>query len=185
MLLTDEQFLAAVSWVLDSDGGVLDCLRSIQENRNFFPVATYRLSKWDDARNKPVPSAELSDEVRGWYVNRPKKKQRKYTLLDAPQVWEERICVEADVPLAERWKVVVTVPAFDAKQERESGARLLLHAEHGYRTEDLFNVSPVMKAIVTNLIPAREVIRVLASEELGDALVHQVREASHRVFRSG
>ncbi len=183
MLLTDEQLLTELTWLLEGEDGIRHCLRSIQENRDFLPVATYRLSKWDEQKNMPVFNDELNVEIEAWYRNRPNKKQRKSTFLDFPQLWESRICDEAQIDGAERWKVVVTVPALDAKQQKESGASILQLTDEGYRTEDLFTASPVIKAILTNLIPAREVIRVLVSEELSGRVSSEVRQAANKVFK--
>jgi HD superfamily phosphohydrolase len=183
MLLTDEQLLTQLTWLLEADVGTRNCLRSIQENRDFAPVATYRLSKWDEAKNRPAFNDELNEEIEAWYRNRLNKKQRKSTFLDLPQLWESRICDEAQISTGDRWKVVVTVPALDAKQQKESGASILRLNAGGYGAEDLFTASPVIKAIITNLIPAREVIRVFVSEEFDERLTSEVKQAADRVFR--
>jgi len=93
------------------------------------------------------------------------------------------VCSEAQINTLDRWKVVVTVPAYEAKQEQESEARVLLKSGTGFRTDDLFNVSPVMRAVVTNLMPAREVIRVLVSEDLSESAATEVGRAADRVFK--
>ncbi len=190
MLLTDEQLLASLSCFLPSEGQERQCLRSIQENRNSYSVVRppYALSKavWDPGEGKLVFrfNDELHVEIEAWYKRRPKGKAHlKYIFGDAPKSWEERICSEAKIPATDRWKVVVTVPAYEAKQAEESGAIVLVKTGAGYQTKDLFEASPVMRAVVTNLIPAREVIHVLVSEDLPEALAKEVASAADKVFK--
>ncbi len=190
MLLTDEQLLASLSCFLPTESGERQCLRSIQENCNYYPVVKppYALSKpvWDPGENKLAFgfNQELDGEIEAWYKRRPKGKAHlKYVFSDAPKSWEERICSEAKIPESDRWKVVVTVPAYEAKQAEESGATILVKTGAGYETKDLFEASPVMRAVVTNLIPAREVIHVLVSEDLQEPVAKQVAGAADKVFK--
>jgi HD superfamily phosphohydrolase len=191
MLLTDEQLLATLGWLLPADGPERECLRSIQENCNFYAAVTppYPLStlEWDPDKKSMLPQFNrgLNREIEGWYRRRPQGKAHlKFIFGDQPKSWEERICAEAGIGERDRWKVVVTVPAYEAKQAEESGTTVLERTASGYNTRDLFGASPVMRAVVTNLIPAREVIHVLVSEDLPQALAEKVGIAADRVFRT-
>lgn len=190
MLLTDEQLLASLSCFLPSEGQERQCLRSIQENRNYYSVVRppYALSKavWDPDEGKLVFRFNdgLHEEIEAWYKRRPQgKAYLKYIFGDAPKSWEERICAEANIQESDRWQVVVAVPAYEAKQAEESGASVLVKAVAGYQTKDLFEASPVMRAVVTNLIPAREVIHVLVSEDMPESVADEVARAADRVFK--
>jgi HD superfamily phosphohydrolase len=200
MMLADGQLLSILSLLLRDGTAEGECLRSLVENRTFSVQRKYRLSRMESRRSSSDPghgqaqeeslsmvsdttfNDELNTEIEGWYKLRPKKHNLKQVFITQPKSWEERICADAEVPAPERWKVVVTVPAYEAKQERESAVRLLYRTESGYTCKELFEASDVMKAVVTNLIPSREVIRVLVSEEMSQPLALRVGEAADALF---
>lgn len=201
MLLTDGQLLAMLSQLVPGGTAEDECLRGLHENCSFHVERKYNLSRLvsrEDSgqqgaghaleENSSAPretafNKELSKGVEEWYELRPKKSQRKFVFVDQPKTWEQRICAEAGLDKSERWKVVVTVPAYEAKQERESAVRLLCKTKTGYACKELFEASDVMKAVVTNLIPSREVIRVLVSQELRESDARKVGEAADAVFK--
>ena len=53
----------------------------------------------------------------------------------------------------------------------------------GYQVEDLYLVSPINRAVITNLIPAREVIHVLVCDEMEPELFEEVAKAADGVFK--
>jgi hypothetical protein len=142
---------------------------------------------WDPAGRGIVFrfNESLNEEIEGWYRRRPQgETQLEYVFREAPESWERRICEGAKLlPEADYWMVVVTVPAYEAKQAEESGTRVLLRTPSGFDLEDLYDISPVNRAVITNLIPAREVIHVLACDEMDPGVAKGVAEASEAFFK--
>jgi HD superfamily phosphohydrolase len=189
MLLTDGQLLAALSLAVADGSAEKEYLRSLHHNCNFYAVVpAYSLStlEWDAQRSRLIPTfnKELGADVEGWYRNRAKgRAYYKQLFVNQPAQWEELICAEAEIAELERWKVVVTVPAYDAKQAQESGASVLVKATPGYHRKDLFEASAMLAAVITNLIPLREVIHVLVSEDLPQSAAARIPAAANHVFK--
>jgi HD superfamily phosphohydrolase len=184
MLFTDEQFLYALNLLTSKGTNEANFLRSLQENLDFDVVCEYRLSVWKKDKNKISFNDELSDEVKVWRdLRMGSNKQLKSVFIKTPGDWEERICREAKLPESQYWKVVVTVPAVDAKQEQESGTRILRSRGNGYETVELFSASTVMSAVATNLKPAREVIRVMVSADVSLYVRQEIKRAADGVFK--
>lgn len=186
MLLTDDQLLTTLSWFLPTGSPERDCLTSLQRNSYFYAAAEYYLSKWDSTQNKTVFNSELSSACKAWMDSRvkPGGAKLRYTFIDEPEAWEKKICASAGIQEADAWKVVVTVPAYDAAQQRESGAQVLRKHQGRYETAELFDSSLVMKAVITNLRPSREVIRILVHESLPEQEAERVRTAADETFKA-
>jgi hypothetical protein len=204
MLLTDGQLLSALNWFLPESGPLRQCFRAIQENCDFRSVSDYPVLKydpiserkvlykrgeysvyrWDPNQNLTVFNDDLNDEVKGWAKRKGGREEHlKYVFIDAPKTWEERICRLAGIPEGERWKVLVTVPGAEARQRQESSAQVLIKTgPDEYETVELFDASSLMRAVITNLMPLRQVIRVLVSEDLPAASAERVAEAADDVF---
>lgn len=184
MLFTDEQFLTALNMLIAHGTDEANFLRSLQENSDFDVVREYRLSVWRKDKNRISFNEELSDGVKDWRERRAMgRSQLQSVFITAPRDWEERICREARLPEDLHWMVVVTVPAVDAKQEQESDTRILRSNRNGYQTVDLYDASTVMRAVATNLRPAREVIRVMVSAALSPQGKEEVKRAADTVFK--
>lgn len=184
MLFTDEQFLTALNMLITQGTDEANFLRSLQENSDFDVVREYRLSVWRKDKNRISFNEELSDGVKDWRERRTMgRSQLQSVFITAPRDWEERICREARLPEDRHWMVVVTVPAVDAKQEQESDTRILCSNRNGYQAVDLYDASTVMRAVATNLRPAREVIRVMVSAALSPQDKEEVKRAADTVFK--
>lgn len=183
MVLTDEQLLdlASLLTTKGSPEGLL--LKSLRENSPFKVCREYRLSVYDPETNRTVFNENLREEVKGWRDRRISGgHELKSVFISTPRDWEEQICGNAGLSKPDFWKVVVTVPAFDAKQEKETPTRVLVRDGNGYKTQDLYDASPVMRAEVTNLKPMREVIRVIVVAELAERSVQDIGDAADCVF---
>jgi HD superfamily phosphohydrolase len=207
MLLTDEQLLSTLNWFLPENGALRECLRAIQENYSFQSVSDhpvvkcdpvserkvlykrgeYPVYKWDPNKNLTVFNDDLNDEIKGWAKRKAGREEHlKYVFIDAPNNWEDRICRLAGVGEGERWKVLVTVPGYEARQRQESNAQVLIKSGPSeYETVELFEASSLMRAVITNLMPLRQVIRVLVSEDLPPAAAETVASAADDVFLKG
>jgi len=184
MLLSDDQLIALLSEFLAPTAVEGQCYRALRENIHFVPAAEYHLSRWNPRLQTLEFNPELSETAQAWFKQWGEEKTfRKMVYIDAPKTWEDHICEEAGLGKEEWWKVLVTVPAYDAKLRKESGAWLVSRRPSGELfLEDFQNVSPTLKNILTILDPERHVVRVLVAEDLRPEIA-KFREVADDLFR--
>jgi hypothetical protein len=101
--------------------------------------------------------------------------------VDSPKSWEEQICREAQLPERDWWKLIVTVPGYDTKLNTNSGAFVVRKRPSGSFLEDFYDASPILRNILTILVPERHILRVLVTEDLaGD--VTKLSNAANELF---
>ena len=168
MLLSDDQLVALLSEFLAPRTAEGQCYRAIRENTHFVPAAEYHLSRWNAGQDMLECNPNLSATARAWFDQWGKgKKFLKGAYIDEPKTWEQHICDAVGLAEEDRWKVIVTVPACDAKLRKESGALVVTKRLSGELfLEDFLNASPILKNILTILDPERHVLRVLVTEDL-------------------
>jgi HD superfamily phosphohydrolase len=183
MLLTDDQLLTLLSEFLPAATMEENYLKAIQHNRNFVQVAQYRVSLWDAAKKEVVFAPGLSTEVKNWHDDRTAGKRfLKRAYIETPKSWEEQICDTLRLPRQDGWKVVVSVPAYEARLPGESGADVLLRHGPELWSVDFYDASPILRNIVNVLLPERNVLRLLVSEDL-EPRSQELREAADVLFR--
>jgi len=167
MLLSDDQLIALLSEFLSPETAQGQCFRALRENVHFLLVAEYHLSIWDPVAREMKCNPKLSATVRAWYDERAKGKQfLKRVYVESPLSWEEQICRAVGLREEDRWKVIVTVPAYDAKLQQESGALVVRKDASGLFLDDFYNASAILRNLLTILVPERHVLRVHVTEDL-------------------
>jgi HD superfamily phosphohydrolase len=168
MLLTDDQLLALLSEFLAPGTAESGCFRAIRENVHFVVAAEYRLSRWNPRSEELEFNPQLSTTAKAWFETWGSgKKFLRKVYIDDPETWEAGISEAAGLAEEERWRVVVTVPAFDAKLRKESGALVVMRRPSGeLLLDDFRNASSTLKNILTILDPERHVLRVMVAEDL-------------------
>lgn len=184
MLLSDDQLFALLSEFLAPGTAEGGGFRALRENIHFTPAAEYRLSRWNPKSEALEFNTELSSTAKAWFdLWGSGKRFLQKVYIEEPSSWEKQICGAIGLREEDRWKVIVTVPAFDAKLRKESGAWLVSRRPSGELfLEDFQNVSPTLKNILTILDPERHVVRVLVAEDLRPEIA-KFREVADDLFR--
>jgi HD superfamily phosphohydrolase len=168
MLLSDDQLIAVLSEFLAPGTPEGECFRALRENVHFITAAEYHISKWNPVDKELECNPELSATAQAWFEQRGKgKKFLRRVFVDDPKSWEDQICDVAGLAEEERWKVIVTVPAYDVKLRKESGALVVIKRPSGeLLLDDFQHASPILNNILTILVPERHVLRVVVAEDL-------------------
>lgn len=204
MLLADEQLFTVLDWFLPASGALRQSLRALQQNLEFrlpggYPKVEesdekgenvvrrrceYGLSKWDPTQRMTVFNDALSDDVKGWQSRRGVyEKHQKSVYVDDPNKWEELVWRSAELQEGDRWRAVVTVPAPNVRKQEESETQILVKTgRESYDTVGLAAASKLMNAVVMNVNPLREVIRVLVSADTPDELSGRIADEADKVF---
>jgi hypothetical protein len=183
MLLTDDQLLTLLSDYLPPETPGASCLLGLRENLHFIEVASYHLSTWSDTEQKMVPVPELSDELKGWYTQRGQEKTfLRGVYVEAPNFWEEQICQECAIKKEDWWRVIVNVPAYEAKLSGEKGAFVVVEGDDGLFLRDFYDASSILRNILHILMPEREALRVFVTEDMVSE-VGKLRRAANAIFK--
>jgi HD superfamily phosphohydrolase len=183
MLLTDDDLLALLNRFVPVGGREAYWLSCLKGNSPFCEARQYRVANWDETRKRMVPAEGLADEVVAWFTLRlGPKPNLTDVFLTYPARWESRICELAELTEEDRWKVLVTVPAFDAKMQQESGAQVVTHVDSTLCVQEFYDASPLMSSISTGLAPVRQTIRVLVDCEQDQEVVERIRREADQAF---
>lgn len=184
MLLSDDQLFALMSEFLQSGSKEGKGFMALQYNLHFAQAADYRLSRWNAAEKKmecnPGLSLKVQDWHDGWTQGKPAALRSLY--VDEPDSWEKQICRSAGLAEEDWWKVIVTVPGFDTKLSMESGAFVVTSDVSGVFLDDFYNASPILRNILTALVPERHVLRVMVAGAPGADELAKIKEAADGLF---
>jgi HD superfamily phosphohydrolase len=182
LLLTDDQLLTLLSDFLGPETAGGNCLLALRENLHFVQVESYRLSAWSETEQKMVPIPQLSPALKSWYDERAKGKSfLKRVYVESPKSWEDQICRDAGIKKEDRWKVTVSVPAYEAKLPVESGAHVITKGTGGLFLLDFYDASPILRNILKVLMPEREALRVFVTEDIASE-IEKVKKAADAIF---
>jgi len=182
MLLTDDQLLTLLSDFLGPETTEGSCLLALRENLHFVQAVTYRLSEWSGNEQKMVRVPTLSPGLKGWSDERAKGKGfLKRVYVESPRSWEEQICRDAGIQKEDWWKVVVSVPAYEAKLPASSGAYVITRGNGGLFLLDFHDASSTLRNILKVLMLEREALRVFVTEDMASE-VGRVKKAADAIF---
>ena len=200
MGLTDEQIMVLLSGI-GSGSEIRSKLASyLTRNAEFRPVHEVALSKLVEERtvkiatedlldmNRPQiedwvtkirsrlgAGSRLSNAVREWNEQALQGLQGnpKETYILKPNYWEELIASKS-IGAGRAWQVLVVVPSYEVYLTELSATRILVEeASGGFKIEQFFDVSAVMREVLENLMVQRRKIRVFCSP---DVLPREERE---------
>jgi HD superfamily phosphohydrolase len=168
MLLSDDQLFALLSEFLGPGTAESGCFRALRENIHFVVAAEYRLSRWNRVSEALEFNSELSTTAKAWFELRGRGKGfLSKVYKEDPESWERQISSAAGLEEQDLWKVIVTVPAYDAKLRKESGALVVVKRPSGeLLLDDFRNASSTLKNILTILDPERHMLRIMVAEDL-------------------
>jgi HD superfamily phosphohydrolase len=166
MLLTDDNVLSALASLGRSNQTVDGLAQGLLTGQRYEEVYSC------------MPSKSQNKEVKNWVENKLLGDvggglRQAYVVL--PRLWERRIADRAGIGADGHWQVLVSVPSYFAYVQKESGARILIKGDIGWKTVDLFDYSQKLGAILEQMRPASAYVRVFASLALSPQERDRVR----------
>jgi len=182
LLLTDDQLLTLLSDFLAPGTADGSCLLGLRENLHFVQAVSYHLSEWSEKEQQMVRVPTLSKGLSGWCDERAKGKSfLKRVYVESPKSWEEQICKDAGIKKEDWWKVIVSVPAYEAKLPASSGAYVIKRRNDGLFLVDFHDASSTLRNILRVLMLEREALRLFVTEDLASE-VGKIKEAADAIF---
>jgi HD superfamily phosphohydrolase len=173
MLFTDEEVLDSLLSGCRSRPSIEGLIESLLRNISYEEVFACK------------PSDSANPEIHNWVRYRLMGSvggglKQAYVVL--PRVWERRIAEEAGIGGDNDWQVLLSVPSYHAYVQKESGARILMEKNGKFGTEDLFNYSQRLGAILEQMRPASAYVRVFASQQLSALDRDRVKAAAQAIL---
>jgi HD superfamily phosphohydrolase len=156
-ILTDEEVLSALRLVslTDTAKRLLDYIVSDSEFEVIHEVS--------------VKSRTISDEASAWVKSAMVDKKGKKCYVDQPATWEDAIA-RASIGVEHFSQIQVIVAPPSAYEQKFDGATILTKDESGaYKTSGFFEKTPRVKEVLSEMNPARSLIRVMCDSKLSAA----------------
>ena len=129
--------------------------------------------------------SRLSNAVREWNVDKPWRGLQgnpKETYILKPKYWEELLAPKS-IGASRAWQVLVVVPSYEVYLTELSATRILVkEASGGFKIEQFFDVSTVMREVLENLVVQRRRFRVFCSADVLPGEERDLKNAATEVL---